>query len=593
MYPCKGQIVMIFSIAFLTVLAAGCYVQTAYAASFETLEEDGPHVLVVFSSKNGEIDHHQRMLDMLLGRFTHDITFKASTSVEEKDVQTADYLFYYGEQKEVLPESFVRIVTHFKGKMVAIGHNVEQLGDNFSFVEQVPIKAVIERISSADHPQKHFSINPSAIMNINLPENELTETILIGKKDHLSYPLFVRQQGNYYFASSDLRPPFSIAFAEGLHDVFTEDVSRAEQQSKNPGYLRLEDIHPLVDPDHMMEIARILKEKDIPYMVAVIPVYTNPVTGKQYHFSDSPELLKVLKYMQDNGGSIILHGYTHQYRQSETGEGFEFWDVEHNMPIYHGHVDRVVAKTADDFTSVEAYEQYMNERKAFERKYIEERLSRGIQELANYGLYPLAFEAPHYTMSQHGYEVAAEYFSTYSGQLQLSDENWEIMSTAPYVTRPTFLQGMLLLPETIGYLQPENPQAIEQMMDRAHQYMFVRDGMVAGFYHPYLGVELFHELIEQLTQLDVSWIDLKQLDHHVRADHVEIRTEHGEIIVDMNRWKLFMDSLDLLYYHIGVYLKRFTWLMAMIGILALVTFTIYILINSTRNEPMKRGDEIG
>ena len=30
-------------------------------------------------------------------------------------------------------------------------------------------------------------------------------------------------------------------------------------------------------------------------MLAVIPVYTNPETGKQYHFGDSPKLLKVLK----------------------------------------------------------------------------------------------------------------------------------------------------------------------------------------------------------------------------------------------------------------------------------------------------------
>src|SRR5690625_1875509 len=147
-------------------------------------------------------------------------------------------------------------------------------------------------------------------------------------------------------------------------------------------------------------------------MIAVIPVYTNPITKKRYHFSDSPKLLKTLKFMQENGGSVVLHGYTHQFRGSETGEGFEFWDVEHQMPIYHGPADEVVQRTAEDFEHQADYEAYMDENKKFEREYIESRLTRGVQELANYKIYPLAFEAPHYTMSQHGYDVVSDMFST-------------------------------------------------------------------------------------------------------------------------------------------------------------------------------------
>ena len=93
-------------------------------------------------------------------------------------------------------------------------------------------------------------------------------------------------------------------------------------------------------------------------------------------------------------------------------------------------------------------------------------MTKGIQELANYGIYPLAFEAPHYTMSQHGYKVIAEHFSTYVGQLQLSDQDWEIMTTAPYITSPTFLDGMPLLPETLGYVHLKIRYAIDKMIKR-------------------------------------------------------------------------------------------------------------------------------
>lgn len=66
----------------------------------------------------------------------------------------------------------------------------------------------------------------------------------------------------------------------------------------------------------------------MPYMITVIPVYKDPDTGKIIHLKDKPELVNLLRSMQDDGAAIIMHGYTHQFYDSETGEGFEFWDVK-------------------------------------------------------------------------------------------------------------------------------------------------------------------------------------------------------------------------------------------------------------------------
>ena len=66
----------------------------------------------------------------------------------------------------------------------------------------------------------------------------------------------------------------------------------------------------------------------MPYMITVIPVYKDPDTGKIIHLKDKPELVDLLRSMQDDGAAIIMHGYTHQFYDSETGEGFEFWDVK-------------------------------------------------------------------------------------------------------------------------------------------------------------------------------------------------------------------------------------------------------------------------
>ncbi len=99
-------------------------------------------------------------------------------------------------------------------------------------------------------------------------------------------------------------------------------------------------------------------------------------------------------------------------------------------------------------------------------------------------------------MSLNGYKVVSEYFSTYVGQVQVSDKDWKIMRTSPFLTNPTFLNGMTLLPETIGYVDPNDSQAIEKMMEAAQNQLVVRDGFISGFYHPYLGVDKFEKLIK-------------------------------------------------------------------------------------------------
>ncbi len=577
------EILFIITIIFLL---AGSNVMAA-----EKTKKEVPKVLVVFSSENGEIDQHQRTLDMLLGRFAEDIVFKSVSQVEKKDFEAITHLFYYGQQKKILSPAFVEMVQDYTGVMVAMGHNVEQIGGRFSFLESFPAEVAVDQFISVHAPDKKFSFIPQLIFDLGFSEYHSVETLITGKIGKAEYPFFVRCNNSYYFASPDIYPPFSIAMAEGLYDVFEEENASLMM---HPGYIRLEDIHPLVDHHKVMAIAKILKRKEIPYMVAVIPVYTNPETGKQYHFSDSPGLLKALKYMQKNGGSIVLHGYTHQFRLSETGEGFEFWDIEHNMPIYHNQDEKVTVKTREDFESRGEYENYLSQRKVFEREYIEKKLTKGIQELVNYGLYPLAFEAPHYTMSQHGYQVTSEYFSTYTGQLQISDQDCEIMTTVPYITKPTFLHGMTLLPETMGYVAPGNPRTIKEMLNRAQDYQFVRGGMVAGFYHPYLGVELFEELIARMEEIpNISWIDLKQRNNRVSAENVAIWSENGSVKAKVNRCGLFIGCREYLTYHINLLIKTMVWVMAGIGALAVGAFICYIFISGDQNEKGIRGEEIG
>ncbi|MDR4174331.1 DUF2334 domain-containing protein, partial [Bacillus nitratireducens] len=72
---------------------------------------------------------------------------------------------------------------------------------------------------------------------------------------------------------------------------------------RTTAYLRREDVDQDVDGNLLEEISEILKEKNLPYNISIIPVYKDPNTVKTIHLQDNFELLDVLRIMQDNGGS--------------------------------------------------------------------------------------------------------------------------------------------------------------------------------------------------------------------------------------------------------------------------------------------------
>src|SRR5690625_7790604 len=101
------------------------------------------------------------------------------------------------------------------------------------------------------------------------------------------------------------------------------------------------------DANKLLEVGDYLNERNIPYILVVIPVYVTPETGERIYFSESNEVLKVLRYLQSSGGTVISHGYTHQYRLSETGEGFEFWDVNNNQFITANNEDEIELRSEE------------------------------------------------------------------------------------------------------------------------------------------------------------------------------------------------------------------------------------------------------
>ncbi|WP_232695706.1 polysaccharide deacetylase family protein [Brevibacillus daliensis] len=473
-------------------------------------------VLVVYSTDTGEITEEVRMLDLMLGHFTDRITFVSDESLSETDMQGATHLVYFGSFKKSLGTQARQLMSGFSGPFLTIGKNAKQLGERFSFLT-VSEQVEVNMLSLADAPDRERLDQNYMIETVTLKQGE---TLVHAWKGEYSFPLFVKQGETAYFATNNLAEPFHRYFGEGLHSFFPNT-----HNAGHTAYIRLEDVHPFSDPALVKQAGDYLADKGIPFMIALIPVYTDPETRKMYHLKDKPEMVEVLQHLQKRGGSILLHGYTHQYRASETGEGFEFWDVDNNMPISGPPDVEVDVKERYHFVSKEDYDAYQQEQVAFEERYTKTRLEKGLQELEELGLYALGFEAPHYTISQLGYEVASRYFGYVAGQMQLGDRNWQIMSAAPYMSRPTFVHGMTVLPETAGFYDPASETPLDDFKSKVTDARLVRDGMIGMFYHPYLGTDHLQEMITYMETIpDLRWLDLQQLSEWNPDAHKQINS---------------------------------------------------------------------
>ncbi|MGM0897895.1 MAG: DUF2334 domain-containing protein [Bacillota bacterium] len=510
----KKTISFMLLIAFLTISP------WQFAADDEPSGEE-PKVLILYHAEEQSQKEEVPVLDMLVGHFSSDITIQ---SIEEAaaEYEKGDYthVIYFGLGRRQLTEEELFIVDQYDDVKKMF------IGNYFEYFKEAPDLSIRDyrTIDGISGEGKMFELEEEKDMLI-INGIEQMDVLYEGQASDGAYPLIFKNDKLYYVAANSITGRLSDILGESLFDFFDAEKSPPKK------LIRLEDIHPRSDPVLVKQVGDYLAERDIPYAVTVVPVYTNPETGQRIHLSQAIELVDVLQEMQKNGASLIQHGYLHQYRADETGEGFEYWDVDHDRPIYQSNEDEV--KLREDFASDEEYEEFVqNVGLPYEQTHIYNSIVNGVYEMTAEGLYPIAFEAPHYSMSQTGYKELSKYFTTYIGQIQISDRTYDGTFVPVYESEPAGLHGMKVIPETLGYINPDNPAAVDEMIEQADYTAQFSDSYLAFFYHPYLGIETFEELMGKLEKYDqYEWVDLKEMEHKTEVDGMVVETSGGDINV--------------------------------------------------------------
>ncbi|MFZ1729582.1 MAG: DUF2334 domain-containing protein [Bacteroidota bacterium] len=319
-------------------------------------------------------------------------------------------------------------------------------------------------------------------------------------------PYILRSGAFWYVADS----PFALAderdrymlFADILHDILGENHARSHR-----AIIRIEDIHPLEDPERLRRVADVLYAEGVPFLVGLVPYYVNPEEGVRVSLTDKPDLVDAIQYMVRKGGAVILHGATHQYK-GITGIDYEFWDIANGGPIEHESPDYVRGKVSD-----------------------------AVEECIRNGIYPIIWETPHYTASMLTYDAVSTIFSSAMEQ-RCSINDVDQTQIFPY-TIFRDIHNQKLYAENLGYV-PFDPHdasvasnQVERMIENARVALRIRDGFASCFFHSFVPLEHLRRLVRGFRDLGYTFTDLQRQRNVVHLHDKAIVTGGGEFSIEL------------------------------------------------------------
>ncbi|SJT00445.1 DUF2334 domain-containing protein [Clostridioides difficile] len=493
------KLVVVLSI----VLTISNFSLSSYASEITSSTDK---VLIIYDSKK-ETAYNRDILNImrtLLGRFSSDIELlKLSNYDGEINKNYYSHIFILGINENSYnndknTKNLISSLNSYKGTICWLGYGIENLLEHKKY--NLDYVGKTNNIVSVNYRGKSYNLDEHYVFNI--VESKDTSNKVIGSiNDTLNkYPYIINDKNLFYVSKLDLDGVLFYIFCDSLNDIFN-----IKTFDKGRIFVRIEDVHAFREPKNLVEIADYLSSKNIPFTIALIPAYVNPKNHKVITLSESPEIVKAIKYMQDKGGTVILHGYTHQYKKEEvSGEGYEFWDGKKDEPL-----------------------------KENMKIFVKDRVLNGLRVCIENGIYPLAFEAPHYAMESEGYKELKKYFSTYMGQHQNNGKKFST-NTYPYIIRDTE-EFNIFIPENLGYIDPEDKFTFQNIKENLNKLSIVRGFSGGFFFHSYLNIEYLKNTIEYLEKQNIEFMNLRDFNNWVKVDEIQIRNNGDEIIVNYDK----------------------------------------------------------
>ncbi|WP_206956460.1 DUF2334 domain-containing protein [Trinickia acidisoli] len=489
------------------------------------------------------------MLQNLLGHFNTTVTLEPVQNYTAGQINSTTATFYIGDYyNNPLPTAFMNDVMTTKNTVVWFKYNLWQIAWNtaYTFTQTYGINflglAGLNATPTSSNPTpgfydtvsyknmsmvKYYSFDATtgvvsadpdlgltSVANSALAQSLVTIT---NSTTGATAPYVIRSGNLWYFADM----PFSyigptdryLVICDMLHDILNTGAP-----TNHRAIVRLEDLDAYTTTTSMKTLTNYLYGLKIPFTMATIPLYTDPNgyynggVPETIHLAQATGLKSALTYAIAHGGSIIMHGYTHQYdstpnvQNAVSGNDYEFWYEVQNRPVD------------------EDSEQWA-----------EGRMKDGLAEFTSNGYKVAGWGAPQYQMSPLASQAAAaEFTSSYQRAVYYTATDPQIGTGAanqdfsagqffPYIINKDYY-GERIVPENLGSIQYDicnidpfscTAYTEQQMLTNAQYALVVRDGFASFFFHPYwLEPDLklpamsdFEALVSGITKLGYTWVD--------------------------------------------------------------------------------------
>lgn len=292
-------------------------------------------------------------------------------------------------------------------------------------------------------------------------------------------------------------------------------VSNPAMLARKRALVRIEDVSADDDPAQLRAIADYLFSVHVPFTVAVIPYYVDPNgyynngVPVSLHLRQVSGVVSALKYMQSKGGTLIMHGYTHQYSNvANPYSGVSADDFE----FYRAHISS---------TNYVVYDTPPPEDTML---WAQGRISNGLKEFANAGLQaPTIFEPPHYAASAIDYQVFnAQFAARYdrglyatgwcpNGVCGSGTPNYTQIygEFFPYLVRDIY--GTVVIPEQLGNVElvefnNNPPRFPADILLSAQNNTVIKDSVMSFFFHPYLNISYLKQIVTGIQGMGYTFV---------------------------------------------------------------------------------------
>lgn len=499
-------------------LFLACLISLTLPANAPAQALPSNHALIVYDSA-GEYGWlgglYARMLANLLGHFDLPYQILPVESYPAGAMNGVRATFYFGSVYDnPLPAAFrndavstTNAVCWFKYNFwqVADTQFEARLGFRFNWLDWSGYSNVVYKGETLLKNQLDPELGYVTVLDTNLATVPATANMAGG--DSIPY---VTRAGKFWYVA-DI--PFGyiseedryLAFADLLHDILGID-----HPVSHSAVIRIEDVAPtMYTPQELRQTANLLKAENVPFTVALVPVYRDPLgyynnnTPVQHRLSDAADadsvaFLSAIRYMITNGAQLILHGYTHQYDDvinpytGVSGDDFEFWRETFSDP---------------DTYTIDLYAPVPEDSLGWTLG----RINAAKGELSAVGLSAVGWEFPHYAASALDSRIAATNFPFSMNRVLYFDDAGHVAGQFfPYVINRD-LYGQKLIPENIGNIEPEPwanyPARLPADLIRsARKNLVVRDGWASGYFHPFYNLNYLRETVRGIQALGYTYV---------------------------------------------------------------------------------------